>query len=236
MKYAAVLLSGLFYFLAPVSASAQETVECISHNYQYAECRAPLDRPQLVYQSSGSPCIVNRTWGFNRRTGYIWVSEGCSGVFADVGGYHHGRVNSYDNGARHYDHHGNDGGAVAGTLFGALLVGAVEGANHTTSNRHPKPYDGCHGSGCLVDNPDRPAPRANLYQDGIERCTNAAVARARAMGQNPRIGRIIDKYPDSDGYHVEGEVNLTRSDGDFSMHFLCVWDGNRATALLGSGP
>jgi hypothetical protein len=132
-------------------------------------------------------CIVNRTWGFNRRTGYIWVSQGCSGVFDD----------------------------------------AAEQADQG--------YDGCHGAGCLVDNPDRPPRRADLYLDGIDRCSSAAVAKARSMGHNPRVGRIIDKYPDRDGYHVEGEVSLTRSDGDFSMHFLCVWDGNRATVLLGSG-
>lgn len=154
MKYITALVFGLFCFLAPATASAQETVECVSHNDQYTECRAPLDNPQLVYQSSGSACIVNRTWGFNRQTGYIWVSEGCSGVFADVDGYHHGRAGTYDKGARHHDRRGHDGGAIAGALVGALLIGAIEGGSHTTSNRHPKAYDGCHGEGCLVDNPD----------------------------------------------------------------------------------
>lgn len=97
---------------------------------------------------------------------------------------------------------------------------------------------GCHGAGCLVDAPDgdtpAPPPR-DLSEDGIDRCSAAAVSKARSMGHNPRIDRIIDKYPDRDGYHVEGTVKLSRSDGDFSMHFLCVWDGNTANAMLGSG-
>lgn len=193
MKFAAALLLGLlFAILAPAPASAQETVECVSHNYEYAECRAPLDAPQLIYQDSSSPCIVNRTWGFNRRTGYIWVSQGCSGVFADVDGYHHGRANTYDRGARHYDHHGHDGGLIAGAVLGALLVGAAEGSKHTTSNRHPGAYDGCHGSGCLVDNPDRPRRKAAGY-DGChgEGCLVDNPDRSRRDGDN-------------DGCHGEG--------------------------------
>lgn len=255
MKYAAALLVALvatLFFATP--ASAQTTVECVSHNRQYAECRAPLDAPQLVYQISSAPCIVNRTWGFNRRTGYVWVSEGCAGVFADPGGYHHGRANTHDEGARHYDPHGHDGGAIAGAVLGALLVGAIESGSHSTSNRHPQPYDechgngclvdnpdrprdgydGCHGSGCLVDNPDRQSASTDLSTGGIERCADAAVERARSVGRNPRIGRIIDQYPDSDGYHVEGEVIVSGSSVG-TMKFLCVWNGRRANVMLGSG-
>lgn len=257
MKYATALLVallGAIFFATP--ASAQTTVECVSHDGNYAECRAPLDAPQLVYQISSAPCIVNRTWGFNRRTGYIWVSQGCSGVFGDPGGYHHGRSDTYDPGARHYDHRGRDGGAIAGAVLGALLIGAIESGSHTTSNRHPRPYDGCHGNGCLVDNPDRPQnggydgchgsgclvdnpdrrpDSADLSTGGIERCADAAVERARSAGRNPRIGRIIDQYPDSDGYHVEGEVNVVTQGGSGTMKFLCVWNGRRANVMLGSG-
>ena len=35
-------------------------------------------------------------------------SQGCAGTFADVGGYHHGRGDTYDSGARHYDDRGRD--------------------------------------------------------------------------------------------------------------------------------
>lgn len=146
------------------TASAQETVECISHHYEYNECYAPLDNPQLVYQESHSACIINRTWGFNPKTSRIWVNEGCSGVFADASGYHHGRSKSFDSGARTYGPRGHDTGAVvAGVLAAALIEGAAQSSNkkYTTSNAYHHThesnsgYTGCHGVGCLVDNPDQ---------------------------------------------------------------------------------
>ncbi|TDK28650.1 DUF3011 domain-containing protein [Luteimonas aestuarii] len=147
--------------LAGNATAADTTVECVSHNYAYNECYAPLSAPQLVYQSSHSACIVNRTWGFNPATRRIWVSEGCSGVFADPGGYHHGQAGSHDEGARHYDERGHDAGAaVAGLILGALIEGAASDKKHTTSNNYTHTgrtgsgYTGCHGTGCLVDNPD----------------------------------------------------------------------------------
>jgi hypothetical protein len=149
-----------------VAAHAQDTVECHSRDYQYDECWAgPLREPQLVHQISGSSCIVNRTWGYNRRSGYIWVADGCAGVFADVGGYHHGRGDGFDDGARRYDDHGHDAGAVAaGVVLGALIAGAVaenhKDHRHSTSNAgHDGRYSGCHGIGCTVDNPRRDSSR-----------------------------------------------------------------------------
>lgn len=147
-------------FHAPVRA--ENTVECHSVHYQYNECWAgPLKVPQLVHQVSNSSCIVNSTWGFNRRSGYIWVAQGCSAVFADVEAYHHGRGDTYDEGARSYSNRGHDTGAVvAGVVLAALVAGASEHKDrkHTTSNiDHDSQgrYTGCHGVGCTVDNPDR---------------------------------------------------------------------------------
>jgi len=151
----------------PGPVHAQETAACHSVNYEYSECRAPFRAPQLVHQISSSPCIINRTWGFNRDTGYLWVSQGCSGVFADVGGYHYGRSGKYDRNARMYDDRGNDVGAlVAGAIIGAAIVGSsdqhhrhkygnYDHRNGSFRNSGGKNgYDGCHGTGCLVDNPD----------------------------------------------------------------------------------
>ncbi|ENW19563.1 DUF3011 domain-containing protein [Acinetobacter haemolyticus] len=71
---------------------AETTVKCESKNFEYNECYAKsLKKPQLIHQSSHASCILNRTWGFNPKSGYLWVSQGCSGVFADPTGYH-GRV------------------------------------------------------------------------------------------------------------------------------------------------
>jgi hypothetical protein len=142
-------------------AAAQSTVECHSRDYQYDECWAgSLRQPQLIHQMSGSPCILNRSWGYNPRSGYIWVAQGCQAVFADVGGYHHGRGDRFDANARQYDDRGHDSGAVvAGAVLGALLAGAVsshDSHRHSTSNRSSSgDYSGCHGDGCRVDNPDR---------------------------------------------------------------------------------
>lgn len=94
---------------------------------------------------------------------------------------------------------------------------------------------GCHGNGCLVDNPDRNQsvlpPSASLTEGGIERCSAAAVAKGYSMGRNPRVVSIIDQYPDDDGYHVEGKLAV----GSSTMSFLCVWNGRTATVMLGSG-
>lgn len=161
LKYIAgaamILVSSLT--IAP-PALADGTVECHSRNYQYGECWAgPLRQPQLIHQISSSPCILNRTWGYNPNSKYVWVAQGCSGVFADIGGYHHGRGDTFDAGARQYDHRGHDvGSVVAGAVIGALIEGMADDHgkhHHTTSNyRDDGGYNGCHGVGCLVDNPD----------------------------------------------------------------------------------
>lgn len=175
--YRFVCLLGLSMLCVPaLPGQAEETVECRSSNYQYQECWAgPLHSPQLVHQVSNSACIVNRSWGYNRRSGYIWVADGCSGVFADVDAYHHGRGDSYDPGARSYSSRGHDTGAVvAGAVLGALIAGAADhhGHHHTTSNVDPgSSYSGCHGIGCKVDNPDRGSsdaidPRPSFDRDG----------------------------------------------------------------------
>lgn len=160
MAFLAILSSGMLF--AGNAMAGDATVECISQDYKYNECYAPLNAPQLVYQSSHSACIVNRTWGFNPGSRRIWVKDGCAGVFSDAGGYHHGQGGTFDPGARQYDSRGRDSGAVvAGALLGALIEGAAtSGKKHTTTNNYlytgktGSGYTGCHGIGCLVDDPD----------------------------------------------------------------------------------
>lgn len=141
-------------------ANAQATVECHSRNYEYDECYAgPLSKPQLIHQISSSACILNRSWGYNPNSRYIWVSRGCSGVFADVSGYHHGRGDGYDSGARAYDERGHDVGAVVGgVVLGAIIESMVSDSHkssHTTSNvTINNAYNRCHGSGCRGEKPN----------------------------------------------------------------------------------
>ncbi|WP_083347333.1 DUF3011 domain-containing protein [Rhizobium sp. LCM 4573] len=161
LRYLAIAAIALNAPHLVAEAQAQATVECRSRHYQYDECYAgPLSRPQLIHQTSSAPCILNRTWGYNPNSQYVWVAQGCAGVFADVGGYHYGRGDGFDPGARMYDHRGHDiGGVVAGAVLGSIIEGIAEDSkhkhHHTTSNFiDDDGFNGCHGIGCTVDNPD----------------------------------------------------------------------------------
>ena len=61
-------------------------VECDSRNYQQQFCPAGrrVARAWLVEQRSQAPCLQGRTWGYQQDG--IWVSGGCSGLFAVEGG------------------------------------------------------------------------------------------------------------------------------------------------------
>lgn len=86
---------------------AQQTISCSSRHGRYGECAAfSLSSPQLIYQQSSTPCIVNRTWGFNRQTGYLWVTAGCRGVFGDLSGFHYGKSGGFDLNVRQYTDRG----------------------------------------------------------------------------------------------------------------------------------
>ena len=156
------LATAAAFFALAAPAKAETTIECQSIDYQYSECWAgQLSKPQLIHQTSSSACILNRTWGYNPASRYLWVAQGCAGVFADVGGYHYGRGGQTDSNARSYDDRGHDvGAAVGGLVAAALVAGLLDGSHkdhsHSTSNRGSgNGYSGCHGSGCTVDNPDQ---------------------------------------------------------------------------------
>lgn len=53
-----------------------------STNYRYSSKDARNVGVRLVRQSSKSPCIEGRSWGYNGRK--IWVDKGCEGDFAYV--------------------------------------------------------------------------------------------------------------------------------------------------------
>ena len=59
-------------------------VECESRDNRYRRC--DWDRgagtPYLVDQYSSSPCVRNRSWGYDTRQGYVWVDKGCRALFS----------------------------------------------------------------------------------------------------------------------------------------------------------
>ena len=149
----------------PAQAATERVVQCRSHDYGYTECPAHgLKQPQLIYQISSSACIVNRTWGFDRTRGLLWVDDGCAGRFADVGGYHHGRTGLFDPGARRYTAHGED----AGPLVGGQALGALfEGASSTAAS-------GEAGTQPAAAAPATAGPAANAGASGPAAATPAA--------------------------------------------------------------
>jgi len=172
-RFAKLILNGGIFLLIG-NSYAQATVECHSRNYEYDECYGGvLKQPQLIHQISSSACILNRTWGYNGQSKYIWVSRGCAGVFADVAGYHHGRGDGFDENARSYDDRGHDVGAVVGgVVLGAILESLASDSHkksHTTSNYNKSnEYNGCHGIGCQVDNPDEGVDQTPQYDKNGE--------------------------------------------------------------------
>ncbi|MGH8172635.1 MAG: DUF3011 domain-containing protein [Rhodanobacteraceae bacterium] len=57
-------------------------VACTSNDYNYRMCQVDTGQGSNVYvgrQTSKTPCVEGRTWGWNRAG--IWVSGGCQAVF-----------------------------------------------------------------------------------------------------------------------------------------------------------
>jgi len=162
-------LLGTLLAFAP-QAHAKDIVTCFDVN-GYNECRSPFPTPQLILQVSKHPCIVNNTWGYNPKTGYIWVGSGCKGVFGPQQGYHWGRDGGHDAHTSRYDDFGRYIGPHG---VGALVDSPWEG-KHSHSWKRPgrdeidttpqfdrngNPnfdthgnYIGPHGLGQLVDDP-----------------------------------------------------------------------------------
>jgi len=79
------LLLVVAFLLGPLVAQARESgaIECRSNDFKYTECRTPFRSAGLVRQLSKTACVQEQTWGFNQQTGYVWVSGGCAGEFAE---------------------------------------------------------------------------------------------------------------------------------------------------------
>lgn len=170
--------------------AAPAVVACHSPHYKYKECYAPYSQPQLVRQVSSSPCIVNRSWGFNRKTQQIWVSAGCGGVFAESHGFHYGQANMYDPGTPYYHDYGGNAGtfgptdgpdpSITNVWIEHQTIRETAAKRDTSQDADPTVekfdkdgnpnydyegnYIGGHGLGTTVDNPDAPEETGNNPQ------------------------------------------------------------------------
>ena len=72
-----------------ITAQNGRQVTCASDDGKRHLCQVTTQYGvRMVNQRSGSPCIQNQTWGFNRSG--IWVDRGCRADFWLGGGYHGG--------------------------------------------------------------------------------------------------------------------------------------------------
>ncbi|MEP7043253.1 MAG: DUF3011 domain-containing protein [Dokdonella sp.] len=85
MSARCLLLLVAAFVLGPCVAHAREAgaIECRSNDFKYTECHTPFRSAGLVRQLSKTACVQEQTWGFNQQTGYVWVSGGCAGEFAE---------------------------------------------------------------------------------------------------------------------------------------------------------
>jgi hypothetical protein len=176
----ATVLSGISFAVLALSGTAEagETVKCKSKHNKYTECKVNFKAPILVRQTSAQPCIINSTWGFNPNTGHLWVSAGCNGVFGEAHGYHHGASGGFDKNAHRYNRNGtfvgigpmvvynktNISNAVNIQLDGTGGIGTQHDQDWSNIPQFDKDgnpnfdtegnYQGPHGLGFLVDNPD----------------------------------------------------------------------------------
>lgn len=81
-------LLALALLLPAPAAEAQQTIECRSDGNNRRECRVPWSRSELVQSTGNKVCIPGTTWG--EGNGTVWVTHGCSAVFAQATGFRPG--------------------------------------------------------------------------------------------------------------------------------------------------
>jgi hypothetical protein len=111
LRIATASLIGLTALLGVSTAQAQaeRTITCESRHGDYRECRAYFRWPVIVHQNSQSDCIRNRTWGYDRESGRIWVDHGCRAVFAE-GARWRRRDDGFDPYRPRYERRDDEGG------------------------------------------------------------------------------------------------------------------------------
>lgn len=168
-------------------AAGANRIVCSSANYRYSYCGVDTRRGvQLTSRLSKARCQYGKSWGYDG--GGVWVDNGCSAEFAVAGS---GRKPSPGDAAA---------AIIVGGIVGAILDNNDK-HGHRSDNYYPRPkprrndrwidptpqfdrdgnpnfdthgnYQGCHGVGCMVDNPDDtrggpPEPGQTTFEDSDE--------------------------------------------------------------------
>ena len=64
-------------------SSGRYSLTCASENGRRSSCAwdGRQGKPALLESLSKSPCVEGRSWGYDKRTGQLWVDEGCRARF-----------------------------------------------------------------------------------------------------------------------------------------------------------
>ena len=80
-----VVCAGLLLALGVPAAAWAQSISCESQDYRRQYCpTGRITGAQIISQTSNSPCVQGRTWGWDSNG--IWVNQGCAGNFAFQGG------------------------------------------------------------------------------------------------------------------------------------------------------
>lgn len=115
--------------LSPLALAGEQVIECASRHDRYQYCSVDTDGyVRLDRQLSRSPCIEDRTWGYDDDG--VWVDEGCRARFAVGYGYDDDYDDDYNNDYDDDDDKDIDGKdlATAAVVIGGIaLLGALLG-------------------------------------------------------------------------------------------------------------
>lgn len=217
-RLALILFTASLFTTTP--SWAEGRIVCKSHRHDYNYCRVDTHgRVRLRHQSSSSPCIQGRTWGYDHRG--IWVDDGCKAEFS------YGRGSSSGNSSD-----AGDALAAAAVIGGIALLGAAlskDQHKHRQYQSRSSRYD------------DGDYDRYDDYDDNYDyrRHTHTpGWAIGTFRGYNPRYDANVTLRISSSG-KVTGSHGLSGYFADNRIHFgntvfdIHRLDGGLETVQLG---
>ena len=192
--------------LALPDAAKADTITCESHNKHQNQCRIDTrGGVTLQTQLSKSPCRLHSTWGYNDR--FVWVSNGCRGIFR-VGGNSH-----------RSDDHGHSDDAAAAVAGIALLALGAAAAHEAHEDHKDRTYDDRYEYNYDRDHYNRHHERHRI-EDVTCSSDNNRYNYCRAQIKDGYV-RILRQHSRSDCRFNE--------DWGYNRHGIWVENGCRAT-------